>query len=296
MTPFDPSPAIAAARERAAAAGVFPKVGFVLGSGLAPLSDAIAAKARFDTTDLPGYPPSTAPGHVGKMILGDLGGVPVAALKGRVHVYEGRDLAVAALPSRVLCGLGVDLLVLTNAAGGLDPNATRGDVMLISDHLNLLGGSPLEGPNHAAYGPRFPDQSNVYPKALRDVVRARAKAAASKSDDALVLREGVYAAVRGPQYETPAEVRMLAALGADAVGMSTVPEAIVAAHMGVPVLGLSVMTNWAAGVRPKDQPTITEGEVLDVGRIVAPKLAALIGAALPELLAAARPYRRSSAS
>jgi purine-nucleoside phosphorylase len=275
MNPVDPRPAVLAARAFAERAGVRPRVGLVLGSGLGPLADALEIKASHPTIDLPGFPASTAPGHSGRLLFGRLAGVDVAAFQGRLHVYEGHPLAVAALTARVLCGLGVDLLVLTNAAGGLRPDWKPGDVMLMSDHLNLFGGSPLEGPNEDAWGVRFPDLTRLYPAELRAVVRARA------AGSNLTLREGVYAGWRGPQYETPAEVRMLGRLGADTVGMSTVPEAIVAGHMRTPVLGLSVVTNWAAGVTGDP---ITADEVLEVGRRVAAGLSALVRAALPELV------------
>jgi purine-nucleoside phosphorylase len=290
MTPVDPFPAVERARALAAAAGVAPRVGLILGSGLAPLADALDVRGRHATTELPGFPASTAPGHFGRLLFGRLNGVDVAAFQGRLHVYEGVPLATAALTARVLCGLGVDLLIVTNAAGGLHTAWRPGDVMLMRDHLNLMGGSPLEGPNDPRLGERFPDQSATYPEEVRAVVRPRFAA------HELVLREGVYAGWRGPQYETPAEVRMLALLGGDTVGMSTVPEAIVANHMRTPVLGFSVVTNWAAGLMPEKQATIHEGEVLDVGRQVAPRLAALIGAALPELGAAARDLRARRAA
>ena len=281
MTVVDPRPAVAEARRRAAQAGIAPRAGLILGSGLGPLAEAIEVAAALPTTALPGFPPSTAPGHSGRLVFGRLNGIDVAAFQGRLHVYEGLPLATAALTARVLCGLGVDLLIVTNAAGGLHADWNPGDVMLISDHLNLMGGSPLEGPNDETFGVRFPDQSDTYPRRLRELVRAHA------SSTGLVLREGVYAGWRGPQYETPAEVRMLARLGGDTVGMSTVPESIVAAHMRTPVLGFSVMTNWAAGLRD-EQASIHEGEVLDVGRAVSPKLSALVLSALPELSSLAR--------
>ena len=281
MNTVDPRPAVAEALRLAREARITPRAGFILGSGLGPLAESIEIAAAHPTTALPGFPPSTAPGHSGRLIFGRLNGIDVAAFQGRLHVYEGLPLATAALTARVLCGLGIDLLIVTNAAGGLHAEWNPGDVMLISDHLNLMGGSPLEGPNDPALGVRFPDQSDTYPRRLRDLVRAHG------AGSGLVLREGVYAGWRGPQYETPAEVRMLARLGGDTVGMSTVPETIVAAHMRTPVLGFSVVTNWAAGLRD-EQATIHEGEVLDVGRAVSPKLSALVRSALPDLAKAAR--------
>lgn len=283
--PFDAFAAVAEARELAGAAGILPRAGIILGSGLGPLADALTVAASHESSKLPHFPRSTAPGHHGRLLFGTLGTVPVAVFQGRLHVYEGVPLPVAALTARVLCGLGVDLLVVTNAAGGLRAEWEPGDVMVIRDHVNLLGGSPLEGANDSRLGVRFPDLSDVYPEDLR---RIAAPAVAARG---LAVREGVYAAVRGPQYETPAEIRMLGLLGADAVGMSTVPEAIVAAHQRTPVLGLSVVTNWAAGVRPAEQATIDQDEVLDVGRDVSPRLAAAVSDALPALVAAARARR-----
>jgi purine-nucleoside phosphorylase len=274
------------ARIFAEAAGVAPKVGLILGSGLAPLADAIDVASRHDTVELPGFPLATAPGHHGRLLFGTLGGAAVAAFQGRLHVYEGHSLSTVALPARVLCGLDVDLLIATNAAGCLHAEWAPGDVMLIRDHLNLLGGSPLEGPNDDSLGPRFPDQSDVYPRALRELLRGASR------PHGLILREGVYAAWRGPQFETPAEVAMIGKLGGDTVGMSTVPEAIVAAHQGVPVLGLSVVTNWAAGIRPADQPEISADEVLSVGRATAPRLAALLAAVLPAAAEAAAAIKK----
>jgi len=284
MTGKNLSAAVDDARRLADDAGVAPRLGVVLGSGLADVVDGAALVASHDVADLRGYPPPTAPGHRGRLHFGAVGGVPAAIFQGRVHLYEGRTFAEAALPARVLCGLGVDLLWVTNAAGGLHVDWTPGDLMLVRDHLNLTGGSPLEGPNEPG-GPRFPDLSDVYPRVLRDAARA---AAAANGE---TLREGVYAALRGPQYETPAEVRMLAALGADAVGMSTVPETVYAAWAGTPVLATSVITNWAAGLRTADQPTITAEEVLTLGRRAAPRLARLMNDVAATATAAAAELR-----
>jgi purine-nucleoside phosphorylase len=252
------SDTIAAARRALASSGLGPpRVGVILGSGLGPLADRIQVRGTAPFSSLPGFPAATVPGHEGTLIFGELNGVPVAVMKGRIHAYEGHPLPVVGLTARVLCGLGIRALVVTNAAGGLQPDWHPGDVMLIRDHLNLLGGSPLEGAGGADLGPRFPDVSRVYDEGLRALAGRVAGSLAPR------LREGVYAAVRGPQYETPAEVRMLARLGADAVGMSTVPEVIVAAQSAVPVLGLSLISNLGAGISPVP---LDHRDVLEAGR------------------------------
>lgn len=218
----------------------------VLGSGLSPFASTLENATTIEFPDIPHMPVVTVPGHAGKLVLGTLPGVPnspvVAALAGRVHLYEGHAMDTVVFASRLLVTLGAKVLLLTNAAGAISPIARPGDLVLISDHLNLQGQNPLIGPNDSALGPRFPDMSNVYDRELR----ARATVAAQRVD--CELREGVYAALSGPSYETPAEIRMLRAMGADLVGMSTVPEAIAARHMGAKVLGISCATNLAAGV------------------------------------------------
>lgn len=219
------------------------RVAVVLGSGLAPLADALDDPRSADTASIPGFPRSTVAGHEGFLLQGTLGGRETLVLKGRVHGYEGYDLATVGLPVRLMALLGARVLVVTNAAGGIAEAFEPGDVMLIEDHLNLHGLSPLRGPNVDDWGPRFPDMSTAYDPLLRRLCEDRARARG------LELRRGVYASVPGPQYETPAEVRMLRALGADAVGMSSVPEVIVARHMSMRVLGLSVITNAAAGLK-----------------------------------------------
>jgi len=244
-----------------------PRVGLILGSGLGELTEAMDGASCLATSDLEGYPASTVQGHAGKLWFGTLEDVPVTMLAGRIHAYEGHDLATLGLPARILCSLGLELLVITNAAGGVNRNYAAGDIMLIRDHVSFLGGSPLEGPNVEAWGPRFPDMSTVYPEAQRSMVRKIAE------DSGLTLQEGVYAAMRGPQYETPAEIRMLEILGVDAVGMSTVPEAIVAAHMGIPVIGLSLISNPAAG---HSAAPLDHQEVLAAGAAAAPRLQSLI--------------------
>ncbi len=235
--------AVAAVR-KAIPSGARPTVGLILGSGLGAFADTLDGRVAVPFEQLPGFPPSTIVGHAGNVVYGKKSGVELLALQGRVHYYEGHDLQRVAFPARVLVAAGCKTLIITNAAGGVDATLEGGDIVILSDHLNLLGGSPLRGPNDDKLGPRFPDMTEAYDKKLR------ALAAAAGRDVGLTLREGVYAASPGPQYETPAEVRMLRSLGADLVGMSTVPEAIAARHMGARVLGISCVTNLAAGVSP----------------------------------------------
>jgi purine-nucleoside phosphorylase len=232
----------AAAAVCARAPGFSPRVGLVLGSGLGAMADLCASAVAIPFADIPHVGRPSVKGHPGALVLGTLAGVPVAVLQGRLHLYEGRSAQEAAFPARLLCWLGVRALVLTNASGGIRPGLKPGDLLLVTDHLNLSGSSPLTGLNDERVGPRFPDLSHAYSEPLR----ARLKACAEKL--AIPLQEGVYAMLAGPSYETPAEVRMLKALGADCVGMSTVPEVIVAAHQGVPVVALSCIANLAAGL------------------------------------------------
>lgn len=259
---------VAAAAERIAALGIRPPAAaLILGSGLGHVADAVEGAVRLPASAIPGYPRSTVEGHEGTFVFGSLGGTPVAVLKGRIHGYEGHAAPVTGLPARILCALRPESLILTNAAGGVNRDFRPGDLMLVSDHLNLTGRSPLEGPNLDALGPRFPDMTAVYPAALRNKAREQAVALG------LELRQGVYAQLPGPQYETPAEIRMLRILGADAVGMSTVPEAIVAAHMKVPVLGISLISNLAAGM--SGQP-LSHAEVLAAAESAGRRLGELL--------------------
>ena len=221
-----------------------PLVGVVLGSGLGAFGDTLSGLIKVPYADVPGMPRSTVVGHAGTLCLGGVDGVAVACLQGRAHLYEGHELDAATFGVRLLARLGCRAVLLTNAAGGIDPSFSPGDLMLVSDHLNLTGRNPLLGPNDDALGPRFPDMSAAYDPALRAAARASALAAG------VTLREGVYAALLGPTYETPAEVRMLRTLGANAVGMSTVPEVIVLRHQGVRVGAVSCITNLAAGLSP----------------------------------------------
>ncbi len=231
-------------------AGARPRVALVLGSGLGDYAEQLVAARHIDYAEL-GFPRSHVQGHAGRLFYGrtrsEAGapGVEVLAMQGRVHAYEGHDLQTVVLPVRALIGAGCQVVLLTNAAGGVGEGLAAGDLVLIRDHLNLVGGSPLRGENDPALGPRFPDMTAVYDPALR----ALAEQVAARQD--LRLPSGVYACGLGPQYETPAEVRMLRALGADLVGMSTVPEAIAARHRGARVLGISCVTNLAAGISPQ---------------------------------------------
>ncbi|HTM20123.1 MAG TPA: purine-nucleoside phosphorylase, partial [Kofleriaceae bacterium] len=247
----------AAIEERAG--GRRPQVGLILGSGLGPFADALEDSIAIPYADIPHFPTSTVVGHAGRLVLGTLAGVPCAAMQGRVHCYEGHGAARVAFPARVLIALGARTLIVTNAAGGVNPAFEPGTLMLISDHINLLGENPLTGDNEEQLGPRFPDMTAAYDPALRALARG---VAASLG---VTLAEGVYAAMPGPTYETPAEVRMLHTLGADATGMSTVPEVIAAAHMGARVLGISCITNKAAGLSPDklshDEVTATAARI-----------------------------------
>ena len=219
-----------------------PTVGLVLGSGLGDFADTLEDALVIPYRDIPHFPVSTAPGHAGNLVIGKRCGQVVAALQGRFHYYEGHSMQALTFPIRVFHALGVKNLVLTNAAGGANPSYNPGTLMLISDHINYSFANPLIGPNLDSFGPRFPDVSDLYSRALRAAVKEKAAAAG------IHLEEGVYMMFTGPNYETPAEVRMAQILGADAVGMSTAPEALVAGHCGMQVLGISCITNHAAGV------------------------------------------------
>jgi purine-nucleoside phosphorylase len=236
-----------------------PETAMILGSGLGGFASRLDRAVSIPYEEIPDWPVSTVVGHEGRLVIGDAAGRPIAVLAGRAHFYEGHDLRRVTFGTRVLGALGVRTLILTNAAGGINTAFAPGDLMVIDDHINLLGTNPLVGPNDERFGVRFPDLSNVYSARLRGLV-----------DDAAVtqgilLRHGVYVACHGPSYETPAEVRYLRTIGADAVGMSTVPEAIVARHMGIEVLGISCITNLAAGVLP--QP-LNHDEVLETAQRV----------------------------
>src|SRR3954471_7042462 len=228
-----------------AAAPRVPEIAVVLGSGLGDFAGTLGDAASLPYDRLPHWPGSRVIGHEGRLVVGTVRGRVVAALAGRCHLYEGHDLATVSFAVRAVGLLGVKTLILTNAAGGINTQFTQGALMVIDDHLNLMGGNPLVGANDDRFGPRFPDMTEVYSARLRRVADEAGKA------HAMLLPHGVYAALLGPSYETPAEIRYLRAIGADAVGMSTVPEAIVARHMGIEVLGISCITNMAAGVLPQ---------------------------------------------
>jgi purine-nucleoside phosphorylase len=214
----------------------------VLGSGLGGFADDFDEAVAIPYEDIPGFVRSTAQGHAGRLVIGKVESVPVLAMQGRVHYYEGYSLEEVTFPVRTFGLLGIKTLILTNAAGGINVQLTQGALMVITDHLNLMGVNPLRGPNDERFGPRFPDMSTVYSPELQELVVEEAKAIN------LEVRRGIYGALSGPSYETPAEIHLLRGLGADAVGMSTVPEAIVARHMGLEVLGISCITNMAAGI------------------------------------------------
>jgi purine-nucleoside phosphorylase len=261
-----------------------PAVAVVLGSGLGAFADSLADSVVIPYGDIPNFPRSTATGHAGRFVIGKLaaekaagengGGMVVAALQGRIHSYEGYSSREAGFPVRVLGRLGIPALVLTNAAGGINPDYQPGDLVLINDHINLQGTNPLNGPNDERFGPRFPDMNEPYNPRYRQLAQEAA------GELGIPLREGVYAAVPGPSYETPAEIRYLHSIGADMVGMSTVPETIVARHMGIGVLGISCIANPAAGMH---QGRITHEEVLAAGERAAASLGALLRAVLPRL-------------
>ncbi len=244
-----------------------PDIAVVLGSGLGSLMDEVKDKIEIDYSEIPGFPRTTVFGHAGMMIAGELGGKFVIAMKGRFHYYEGHHMDVVALPIRVFHEMGIKKLFLTNACGGVNTSFVPGDLMIITDHLGQNCPSPLRGENIEKYGPRFPDMSEVYSKRLIQV----AKTAAEKTG--INIKTGVYMFCNGPQFETPSEIRAARVLGADAVGMSTVPEAIVANHMKMETLAISTITNMAAGVL--DQPLCHE-EVLETGIKVGKKFTALI--------------------
>jgi purine-nucleoside phosphorylase len=251
-------------RERASTP---PHVGVVLGSGLGDFADTLAESQAFPYAEIPHWPAAAVVGHTGKLVIDTLAGRRVAALAGRVHYYEGHDLGTVTFAVRALGRLGVRTLILTNAAGGINVAFKPGTLMLMDDHINLMGSNPLVGTNDERFGPRFPDMTTVYSRRLRDIAFDAAR------QRRLGLAHGVYAAMHGPSYETPAEIRFLRTIGADAVGMSTVPEAIVARHMGMEVLGISCITNPAAGVLPEP---LVHDEVMEVARQVRAEFASLL--------------------
>jgi purine-nucleoside phosphorylase len=254
-----------------------PRVGLVLGSGLGAFAEKLADRTAIPYDAIPNFPvPSGIVGHAGELVLGTVGKTPVAVLSGRVHYYEGRTMPEVVFPVRMLARLGVGAVVLTNAAGGVRLSFKPGDLMVLTDHINGLAANPLIGGNEEALGPRFPDMSVVYDAGLRKVILAEGRRLK------IPLRQGVYVGLQGPSYETPAEIRMWRKLGADAVGMSTVPEAIALRHAGVRVAGISTITNMAAGVLKQ---TLNHAEVMETARRVGARFVQLLQAAVPRIAA-----------
>jgi purine-nucleoside phosphorylase len=254
-----------------------PEIGLILGSGLNPLAEAVEAADAIPYGDVPHFPKPTVEGHQGRLVVGRLAGVSVLVMQGRVHFYEGYSMQQVVFPVRVMQVMGIKTLIVTNAAGGLNPTFHAGELMLINDHINLLGmagANPLFGPNDPALGPRFPDMSEAYDSRLRSLARQVAQ------ENDILLREGVYVGLAGPSFETPADIRFLRLIGADAVGMSTVPEVTVARHGGIRVLGVSSISNVA--VTEPGQET-SHDEVLAAGQQIVPQLMALVRGILPRL-------------
>jgi purine-nucleoside phosphorylase len=254
-----------------------PRIGLVLGSGLGALADDLTGVTLIPYAKIPEFPRSTVDGHAGTLAIGKLGDAPLAAMKGRVHFYEGYSAKDVIFPMRVFRQMGIQSVILTNAAGAININYNRGALVMIRDHINLQGANPLIGPNDERFGPRFPDMTQAYCKKYREIAAAEAK----KLD--IPVHEGVYAAFSGPSYETPAEIRFLKAVGADLVGMSTVPEVIAARHMGIRVLGISCVTNMAAGIIEQE---INHAEVMETGDRVRAQFVALLRAVIPKLATA----------
>ena len=275
-TPSQIEEAAMAIRQRTA---YQPTIGLVLGSGLSSLADAVTHADVMTTHDVPHWPVSTVSGHYGRLVIGQLEEKHVFVLQGRVHYYEGYSTHQITFPIRVMHRLGIKSLIITNAAGGINPDFTPGDLMLIKDHINmpgLAGNNPLRGPNDDSVGPRFPDMTEPYDANLRQIAHQIA------AERAFTLQEGTYAFVGGPSYETPAELRLLRTVGADAVGMSTVPTVVVARHAGIRVLGISTITNMAIP-DPKPGTILTHDEVLETGQRIIPQLTTLIHGVLHRL-------------
>jgi purine-nucleoside phosphorylase len=254
-----------------------PKIALVLGSGLGAFADEFAKAVRIPYAKIPHFPRSTAIGHAGQLVLGAVEGIEVAGMQGRVHLYEGYSAQDVVFPIRVFARMGVKAVILTNAAGGIKKEFTQGRLVAISDHINLQGANPLIGPNDEHFGPRFPDMSVAYDKKFRELLVAAGRRLN------IDLGEGVYAALSGPSYETPAEIRYLRSIGADLVGMSTVPEVIAARHSGIRVLGISCVTNAAAGIL--DQP-LDHKEVLETAERIKGQFIGLLRAVIPGIAAA----------
>ena len=253
-----------------------PKIALVLGSGLGAFADELTDATRIPYQKIPNFPRSTATGHAGLLVIGKTEGIAVAAMQGRVHLYEGYSAREVGFAMRVFGRMGMRSAILTNAAGGINPEFKQGALVVIRDHINLQGANPLIGPNDERFGPRFPDMTQAYWRSYREIALAEAKRLGIEA------HEGVYAALPGPSYETPAEIRYLKTIGADLVGMSTVPEVIVARHMGIRVLGISCVTNMAAGIL--DRP-LDHSEVLETGERVKGQFIALLRAVIPRIAA-----------
>jgi len=254
-----------------------PRVGIILGSGLGPLAESVENATLVPFQDLPSWPVSTVPGHQGRLVIGSLQGQQVLVMQGRAHFYEGYEMSKIGLPVRVMQRLGIQYLIVTNAAGAVNPDFNPGDLMLITDHINLMGmagNSPLRGPNLEEFGPRFPDMSRAYDPELGNLARQVA------AENNVLLHQGVYVCLAGPSFETPADLRFLRAIGADAVGMSTVPEVTVARHGETRVLGISGVSNKA---NLDGNTTTTHEEVLEAGKVIVPKLATIIRGVLRRL-------------
>lgn len=253
-----------------------PRIALVLGSGLGSFADEFTHATKIPYADIPHFPKSTAIGHAGQLVIGRVGEIPVAGMQGRVHLYEGYSAKDVALPIRIFSRMGVRAVILTNAAGGIKREFTQGQLVVIRDHINLQGVNPLAGPNDDRFGPRFPDMTTAYDRRFREMTVGEA------NRSGIGLYEGIYAALPGPSYETPAEIRYLRTIGADLVGMSTVPEVIAARHSGIRVLGLSCVTNAAAGIL--DQP-LDHKEVLETGERVRGQFIAVLKIIIPRISA-----------
>lgn len=251
-----------------------PEIGLILGSGLGVLADEIENPVFIDFQEIPHFPASTVAGHAGRLVAGTLGGKSVLAMQGRIHYYEGYTMAQVVFPVYVMKGLGISSLIVTNACGGINRTFQAGDLMVIQDHLNLTGDHPLIGPNMERFGPRFPDMSRAYNPQYRELAKSKAE------EVGFTLQEGVYAGVSGPSYMTPTELIMLARVGADAIGMSTVPEVIAAAHAGIKVLGISCITDKAVG---EELEPLSHEQVMEMARQARPRFISLIKAILPEV-------------
>ncbi len=256
-----------------------PKVGLILGSGLGSFADQLMDKIAVPYSEIPGFPTSSVAGHAGQLVLGRVRETWCLVMQGRVHYYEGYDLSDVVFPTRVLISFGCQAMVITNAAGGIHPDFVPGDLVLLRDHINLMGANPLRGANPDTLGPRFPDNSTAYDPGLREVAKGVAR------EQGVDLKTGVYAAMSGPTYETPAEIRMLGVMGADLVGMSTVPEVLAANHMGARVLGMSCVTNLAAGISPV---SLSHEEVAETAGKVERTFVDLVSGLVPRLEQAVR--------